>query len=70
MRLANNVGYKGYVEFQKDLQNLLRSQMPQVRLKINMQETDKNELLIKSGQTQINNITGTVEDLSNQYTLR
>jgi DNA-binding MurR/RpiR family transcriptional regulator len=64
MRLALNVGYKGYVEFQKDLQDLLRSQVPQVRLKINLQETDKDDLLIKSGQTQINNISGTIEDLS------
>lgn len=66
MRMAFNLGYSGYVEFQKDLQNILRNQIPQARLKANLQEISRNELLIKCAQTQIDNIKSTLDTLNDE----
>ncbi|CAG9621225.1 MurR/RpiR family transcriptional regulator [Sutcliffiella rhizosphaerae] len=44
MRLMSNVGYKGYSEFQKSLQNFLREESaPQMRLETNLKNVSQNE---------------------------
>lgn len=45
MRLTSNLGYKGYSEFQKGLQQLLRNQTaPQNRLKVNLENLNEDDL--------------------------
>ena len=67
MRLAYAVGYSGYAQFQKDLQEMLRNQVaPPTRLEKNIKKIDKNKLLIACAETQIANIKKTVEFLSDE----
>lgn len=66
MRFALNLGYSGYSEFQKELQEHLRNQMPQARLKMNLQELDSNEFVVKCAQTQFSNISSCVETLTDE----
>ncbi|MFB5660409.1 MurR/RpiR family transcriptional regulator [Alteribacillus sp. HJP-4] len=45
MRLTSNIGYTGYSEFQKGLQQLLRAQTaPQNRLEVNLENVNKDDL--------------------------
>lgn len=67
MRLAYAVGYSGYAQFQKDLQEMLRNQVaPPTRLEQNVKKVDKNKLLIACAETQIANINKTVEFLTDE----
>lgn len=48
MRLAYSLGYTGYTQFQKDLQEILRNRVaPPTRLEENVKKLGKNKLLIK-----------------------
>lgn len=67
MRLAYAVGYSGYAQFQKDLQEMLRNQVaPPTRLEENIKRIDKNKLLVACAETQITNINKTVEFLTDE----
>lgn len=67
MRLAYAVGYSGYAQFQKDLQELLRNQVaPPTRLEENLKKIDKNKLLVACAEVQIANINKTVEFLTDE----
>lgn len=62
MRLAFSLGYSGYAEFQKDLQDLLRYRVaPSIRLNANIKELERNGLMIKCAEKQIDNIRRTLE---------
>jgi len=65
MRFTYNLGYSGYAEFQKDLQELLRNRVaPYTRLETNMKNLGLNNLLVKCADIQIDNITDTLNCLS------
>jgi DNA-binding MurR/RpiR family transcriptional regulator len=67
MRLAYAVGYSGYAQFQKDLQEMLRRQVaPPNRLEENIKRIDKNKLLIACAEIQIANINKTVTFLTDE----
>lgn len=67
MRLAYALKYTGYAQFQKDLQEMLRSRVsPPSRLEANVKKLGKNKLLVKCAEVQINNIKKTVEFLSDE----
>ena len=67
MRLAYALGYTGYAQFQKALQELLRNRVaPPNRLEANLKRVGNNNLLIKCAETQIANIRKTVEILSDK----
>lgn len=67
MRLAYAVGYSGYAQFQKDLQEMLRKQVaPPNRLEENIKKIDKNKLLIACAEIQIANINKTVTFLTDE----
>lgn len=67
MRLAYAVGYSGYAQFQKDLQEMLRRQVaPPNRLEENIKKIDKNKLLIACAEIQIANINKTVTFLTDE----
>lgn len=64
MRLTFNLGYSGYSEFQKSLQELLRDKTaPQTRLEINMKNIN-NSIWERFAETQIRNIKYTLEGVS------
>jgi DNA-binding MurR/RpiR family transcriptional regulator len=72
MRMAFNLGYSGYSEFQKSLQELFRNQSaPQTRLEINIQKINNSELWERFAETQIQNIKNTLgsvsEDVLNEF---
>ena len=65
MRLAFNLGYSGYSEFQKNLQELLRdSTAPQTRLEVNMKNLNNSDLWEKFAERQIQNISYTLDSIS------
>ncbi|RDU38123.1 MurR/RpiR family transcriptional regulator [Neobacillus piezotolerans] len=65
MRFTFNLGYSGYSEFQKNLQELLRNQSaPQTRLEINIKEINNSELWERFAETQIQNIKYTLGSIS------
>lgn len=68
MRLAYALGYTGYAQFQKDLQEMLRNRIapPPTRLETNLKKMGKNKLLIECAEIQMNNIKRTVEFLSDE----
>ncbi|MCX7780109.1 MAG: MurR/RpiR family transcriptional regulator [Negativicutes bacterium] len=67
MRLAYSVGYTGYAQFQKDLQEMLRNRVaPPTRLEANVKKLGKNKLLLECAETQIANINNTVEFMSDE----
>lgn len=67
MRLAYSIGYTGYSQFQKELQELLRDRVsPPNRLEANVKKLSKNKLLIDCAKLQIENIRKTVEFLSEE----
>ena len=66
MRLTFNLGYSGYTEFQKGLQENLRNQAaPQTRLEANIKGIKKNDLLDEHIEYQFKNIQSTLEMISN-----
>ncbi|RXT03925.1 MurR/RpiR family transcriptional regulator [Ammoniphilus sp. CFH 90114] len=67
MRLTFSLGYSGYAEFQKGLQELLRNRAaPQTRLEANIKDLNKSDLWLRCAETQINNIHMTVEMISSE----
>lgn len=67
MRLAYSLGYRGYAEFQRDLQELFRNCVaPPERLEANVQKIGKNKLLVACAEAQIANIQKTVGFLSEE----
>lgn len=65
MRLAYTMGYTGYAQLQKDLQDVLRDRVaPPARLDKNTSTLTKNSLLDACVQTQVANINRTAEFLS------
>lgn len=68
MRLAYALGYTGYAQFQKDLQEMLRSRVasPPTRLETNIKKMGKNKLLLECAEVQMNNIKKTVEFMSDE----
>jgi DNA-binding MurR/RpiR family transcriptional regulator len=69
MRMTFKLGFSGYAEFQKELQELLRNRVdPQTRLQANLKEINKSDLLIRCAEKQIENIRSTI-DLTDTQTL-
>ncbi|MBU2703954.1 DNA-binding MurR/RpiR family transcriptional regulator [Sporomusaceae bacterium BoRhaA] len=68
MRLAYALGYTGYTQFQRALQEMLRNRVaaPPTRLEANVKKLGKNKLLIGCAEIQINNIQKTVGFLSDE----
>lgn len=71
MRLTFNIGYSGYAEFQKDLQELLRNRVaPGTRLEANLKALERKSLLVKCAEKQIENIQETLDYLSDESVAR
>ena len=69
MRFSFNLGYTGYAEFQKDLQELLRNRVdPGTRIEANLKDLGRESLLIKCAEKQIENIQATIDYLSEDVT--
>jgi DNA-binding MurR/RpiR family transcriptional regulator len=67
MRLAYTLGYTGFAQFQKDLQEILRNRVaPPTRLEVNLKKLGKHKLLVECAEVQISNIRKTVEFLSDE----
>lgn len=65
MRLSFKLGYSGYTDFQKDLQELLRDRVaPTTRLEINKKSLEQSSILVKCAETQVNNLKTTIDFLS------
>ncbi|MDR3565791.1 MAG: MurR/RpiR family transcriptional regulator [Negativicutes bacterium] len=65
MRFAVSLGFSGYAEFQKDLQELLRDRVaPPTRLEINTKDLRRNSLFLDCVDVQLANIKKTVGFLS------
>jgi DNA-binding MurR/RpiR family transcriptional regulator len=65
MRLTFSLGYSGYTEFQKGLQEILRNQAaPQTRLEANIKGIEKDDLWGKYAENHINNIQNTMDMIS------
>lgn len=64
MRLAYSMGYTGYSQFQKDLQDLLKGRVaPPIRFATTASNLEKKTLLETCAQIQINNINETAQFL-------
>lgn len=62
MRLTFSLGYSGYTEFQKGLQEILRNRAaPQTRLEVNLKDLNQSDLWIRCAENQLQNIQSTVE---------
>ena len=72
VRLTLFLGFSGYSEFQRELQELLKNRTgPSTRLEINFRERDKKNDIIKGIATQeIENLTKTFDSLSDDLILR
>lgn len=69
MRLSFSLGYSGYAEFQKELQELLRNTAaPHTRLEANLKSINESNLLTRCADHAINNIQNTV-DMNSEETL-
>ncbi|MEH7224678.1 MurR/RpiR family transcriptional regulator [Bacillus sp. JJ1566] len=65
MRLTFSLGYSGYAEFQKGLQENLRNQAaPQTRLEANIKGLDENNLWSRYAESQINSLQETLDMIS------
>lgn len=65
MRLAYSMGYTGYAQLQKDLQDVLKDQVaPSARFEKNTSSIEKSSILTACVATQIANINKTAEFLS------
>jgi DNA-binding MurR/RpiR family transcriptional regulator len=62
MRLTFSLGYSGYAEFQKGLQEILRNRAaPQTRLEVNLKDINQSDLWNRYAENQIHNIQSTFE---------
>ncbi|SFM15240.1 MurR/RpiR family transcriptional regulator [Pelosinus propionicus] len=67
MRFAFSLGFSGYSELQKELQNYIRSKLtPESRLAKNLETINEASLKLKCAEKQINNIKNTQENLSEE----
>lgn len=67
MRLTFSLGYSGYSEFQKGLQEILRSKAaPHTRLEANLKDLTKNDLWVQYVDFQINSIQNTFDVITNE----
>jgi len=67
MRLTFNLGYSGYTEFQKGLQENLRNQAaPQTRLEANIKGIEEDDLWGRYAENQIRNIQNTIDMISQE----
>lgn len=67
MRLAYTLGFTGFAQFQKELQEILRNRVaPPTRLEANLKKLGKHKLLVECAEVQISNIRKTVEFLSDE----
>ncbi len=67
MRLAYSLGYSGYVEFQKELQDfVLNETSPPSRLAVNIKKMSNNKILVQCAEKQIQNIQKTIMDISDE----
>ncbi|PFO06603.1 transcriptional regulator [Bacillus sp. AFS076308] len=67
MRLTFSLGYSGYAEFQKGLQEILRSQAaPQTRLEINLLDLNQSNLWQRCAENQLQNIQSTFEMITGE----
>lgn len=67
MRLTFNLGYSGYTEFQKGLQEILRNQAaPQTRLEANIKGIKEDDLWGRYAESQISNIQNTIDMISHE----
>jgi DNA-binding MurR/RpiR family transcriptional regulator len=65
MRLTFSLGYSGYTEFQKGLQENLRNQAaPQTRLEANIKGIEEDDLWGRYAESQIQNIQNTMDMIS------
>lgn len=65
MRFTFNLGYSGYSEFQKSLQELLRNRSaPKTRLEMNIKNINNSELWGRFAETQIQNIKSMLGSIS------
>lgn len=65
MRLTFNLGYSGYSEFQKALQEILRGKAsPQTRLEANLMDSNNSDLFNHYVEKQIKSINSTVDMLA------
>lgn len=65
MRLAFSLGYSGYANFQKDLQELLRNRVaPSMRMQAATKGLVRDDLFTRCAENQINNIRSTVDMLT------
>jgi len=67
MRMTYVLGYTGYSQFLKELQEILRQRIaPPTRLEANVKKIGKNKLLVSCAELQMNNIRRTVGFLSDE----
>ncbi|TVY07953.1 MurR/RpiR family transcriptional regulator [Paenibacillus cremeus] len=67
MRLTFSLGYTGYSEFQKGLQELLRNKAdPNTRLAANLKDLNRSDLFIRCAENHVNNIQSTVQMISGE----
>jgi DNA-binding MurR/RpiR family transcriptional regulator len=67
MRLSFSLGYSGYTEFQKGLQENLRNQAaPQTRLEANIKGIEEDDLWGRYAENQITNIQNTIDMISQE----
>lgn len=67
MRLTFNLGYSGYTEFQKGLQEILRNQAaPQTRFEANIKAMEEDDLWSRYAESQISNIQNTIDMISHE----
>lgn len=71
MRLAYSLGYSGYAEFQKELQDfILNDTSPPGRLAVNVKKLNRNKMLVQCAEKQIQNIQKTLEYISEEQAER
>lgn len=69
MRLSFSLGYSGYSEFQKDLQELLRDRVaPTTRLEINTKHLEHSSILANCAENQVSNLKAMMEFLTKETT--
>ena len=67
IRLAYQLGFRGFADFQRSLQELLRNRVaPTLRLDTNLKNLSPSRLLIENAKKQINNIKTTTDFLSDE----
>lgn len=67
IRLAYSLGFRGFADFQRSLQELLRNRVaPTLRLDTNLKNLSPSRLLVECAKKQINNIKATTDFLSDE----